>query len=117
MRTGPQRRATAGRLAAVVAILSLAGCAQERWEVPATGPGEVWFVGMAYPEGDWTPCVDDDSVAESHMTADMPTSRAAATFTPEADEDDVRRVLDCLDRSLTGGDVSVGVTAQRDDAG
>ncbi len=84
-------------------------------EVPAAGAGEVWVVGIGYPEGDWAGCFEDDSVAQSLMSADMPASRAAATFTPQASEEDVRRVVDCLDRSLTGGDVSVGVTAQRTD--
>lgn len=112
MGTGP-RRWTAGRLSVMVAGVLLAGCAGERAaDVPAAGADEVWVVGIGYPEGEWASCFEDDSIAQSLMTFDMPTSSATATFTAEARELDVRRVLDCLDRSLTGGDVSVSVTAQ-----
>lgn len=115
MRARRQPRMVAGQLSVMVAVVLLAGCAEERNpEVPAAGAGDVWVVGIGYPEGEWVPCFEDDSVAETLMTADMPASSASATFTPQASEEDVRRVLDCLDRSLTGGDVGVRVVAQRD---
>lgn len=105
----------AARLSVMVPVLLLAGCAEDRRaEIPAAGADEVWVVGIGHPRGEWTSCFEDDSVAESLMTADLPSSSASATFTPQAREEDVRRVLDCLDRSLTGGDVSVRVTAVRD---
>ncbi|WP_258724341.1 hypothetical protein [Cellulomonas sp. NS3] len=58
------------------------------------------------PRGDLGAC-DDDAVAESLMTADAPPWSATMTFEPEASEADVRRVLGCLDRSLTSGRITV----------
>lgn len=91
----------------ITAVL-LVGCAQARGaEVPPTGAGEVWVVEIGYPEGDWATCFEDDAVARSVTTLDLPASRATATLTADADEHDVRRILDCLDGSRSGGDVSV----------
>jgi hypothetical protein len=78
------------------------------------GDGEVWVVGIRHPQGDWASCFDDDSIASSLMTADLPSSGGSATFTPDAREGDVRRVLTCLDRSLTSGTAAVTVTALLD---
>lgn len=75
----------------------------------------MWVVTIRDPEGEWAGCFEDDAVAESLTTLDMPPSSATATFAPQAGEEDVRRVVDCLDRVLAGGDVSVGVTARRTD--
>lgn len=95
-----------------VALVLLAGCGPDvPGEVPARGDGEVWVVSLDHPEGDWAVCLTDEAVADSVMTADVPTSAASATFGASAGEEDVRRVLDCLDRALTGGDA--GVTARR----
>ena len=102
-----------GRLSVMTAVVLLAGCVAERHpQTPAAKAGEVWVVGIGYPEGEWASCFEDDSVAESLMTADLPASSATAAFTPQASAKDVRHALDCLDHSLTGGDVSVTVTAQ-----
>lgn len=100
--------AAAGGLPLMIAVALLAGCAAEvPAELPAAGEGDAWVVGIRYPQGEWSECFEDDSVAEALMTADMPASGATATFTRGAREEDVRRVLGCLDRSLTGGTVTV----------
>lgn len=96
----------AGRLPVSLAVVLLVGCAEERHaETPAAGADEVWVVGIGYPKGEWTSCFDDELIAESLMTA---------TFRPRASEEGVRRVVDCLDRSLAEGDVSVSMMAQPD---
>ncbi|WP_024288545.1 hypothetical protein [Cellulomonas sp. KRMCY2] len=92
----------------MVVVALLAGCAAGvPAEIPEAGEDDVWVVGIGYPQGEWAGCFEDDSVAEALMTADMPASSATATFTRGAREEDVRRVLGCLDRSLTGGAVTV----------
>ena len=96
----------------MVAAAFLAGCTSQPsvetpTDIPVARDGDVWVVGIGYPTGEWFECFKDDSVAEAIMTTSLPSSAASATFTPEATEKDVRRVLDCLGRSLTGGTVSV----------
>lgn len=108
MRVRAGSRWAAGAVAAVV----VAGCgATVPSDVPSRADGEVWVVGIGDPRGGWSECFDDDAVAESLMTADLPTSGASATFRAAASEEDVRRVLDCLDRALTEGTVSVTTRA------
>ncbi|MGW6130142.1 hypothetical protein ACWFNE_08965 [Cellulomonas sp. NPDC055163] len=76
-------------------------------DVPAAPPeGGPWVIGIRHPRGDLSAC-GDDAVAESLMTADVPPSSATITLEPWASAADARRVLDCLDRSLTGGEVTV----------
>lgn len=109
MRTGDGRGAHArplGRLVALLALSGLAGCGSSM-EVPALHEGEVWIIGIADPRGDWSECFSDDSIEQALTTADMPASSSTATFRQEAEEGDVRKVMACLDRSLTGGEVAV----------
>lgn len=112
------RRATAAAVAVLLlgaGALLAAGAGGAPVQVPARGgDGEVWVVGIRHPRGDWATCFDDDTISSSLMTADLPTSGASATFTPTAQEANVRRLLNCLDRSLTSGTVAVTVTALPD---
>lgn len=101
------RRVTAavvgGAALAVVAVLLAGRGPGDAPEIPEGGP---WVVEIRHPRGDLGAC-DDDAVAESLMTADAPPSSATIAFEPWASDADVRRVLDCLDRSLTGGEITV----------
>lgn len=93
----------------VAAALALGGCTGVI-DVPAKEPDEVWVVAITDPRGGWSACFDDDAVAQSIMSGDLPTSGASAAFHRDAVEDDVRRVLGCLDGAHTGGRVRVSTT-------
>ncbi|MEP7762872.1 hypothetical protein [Sanguibacter sp. 25GB23B1] len=76
-------------------------------EIPSEGP---WSIGISHPggpQGDVTSCVRDRSVSSSLMSADLPSSGTSIQLEDSATRDDVQRVLDCLDRALSGGDISV----------
>jgi hypothetical protein len=73
--------------------------------IPADGP---WTISVTLPEGDWSTCFDDAAVAESIMSASMPTSGASARLHDDATRGDVERLLACLDARLTSGTVTVG---------
>lgn len=105
-----RRSIAAGAALLLVAVaLAAAGGHRVPADVPERRDGDVWVVGISHPRGGWSACFDDDAVAESLMTADLPSSGASATFAVDASESDVRRVLGCLDRTLTGGEVTVRV--------
>lgn len=103
-----RRSVAAGAVLLLVAVVLAAGGGHRvPADVPERRDGDVWVVGISHPRGGWSACFDDDAVAESLMTADLPTSGASATFAVDASGSDVHRVLRCLDRTLTGGDVTV----------
>lgn len=67
-----------------------------------------WTVDVGQPRGDaWQECLDDAALSEGIMSLDLPTSHVSAPFLDDATLDDVERVLACLERGLTSGDVSV----------
>jgi len=92
-------------LLGVGAALALgAGYSHDEVAIPDDGP---WVIGLEDPRGRWAECFDDDVVAQSLATADMPTSHASATLHPTATKADVRRITGCLDDFLTGGAMTV----------
>lgn len=92
-------------LAIALALSALAGLGSRPAGIPEQGP---WGISLSYPEGDWSTCVDDPSMTDGQMTADMPVSRVFVSSAPGATEADVQRVLDCLSARMTGGTVEVG---------
>lgn len=104
-----RHRVVAGGGVLVLLVVALVAVRTPRvpHELPALRAGEVWIVALRYPEGDWSGCFDDDSVAQALMTADLPVSAATATLGPDAREADVHRILACVDRRLTGGTITV----------
>jgi len=105
-------RAVRGKVGAVVALLvavglalsALAGLGSQPPRIPPEGP---WVVALEYPEGAWQGCLEDPSLTDGRMTADLPVTRATARTVPDATAADVRRVVDCLARGMTGGSVHV----------
>jgi hypothetical protein len=105
-------RVVRGKVGVVVALLvaiglalsALAGLGSRPLAIPTDGP---WLITLGYPEGDWSTCLDDAAITDSIMSADLPTSSVSAQTVPEATAADVRRVVGCLSRSMTGGTVQV----------
>ncbi|WP_407342408.1 hypothetical protein [Pengzhenrongella phosphoraccumulans] len=75
--------------------------------IPGDGP---WAIALDHPQGGWSRCFDDEAVAEAVMSADQPSSSAAATLRTSATKDDVERIATCLDQSLTGGTATITET-------
>ncbi|MFS0698663.1 hypothetical protein AB6N24_01685 [Cellulomonas sp. 179-A 4D5 NHS] len=107
MRVARRSVALGAALLLVAVTLAATGGRRVPADVPELRDGDVWVVGISHPRGGWSVCFDDGAVAESLVTADLPTSGASATFAVGASESDVRRVLGCLNRHLTGGEVAV----------
>ena len=94
-------------LAVALALSALAGLGTPPVGIPDEGP---WAIALSSPEGEWTGCLDDPAMSEPLMSSDLPVSRVVAASAPGATEADVRRVVDCLSASLTGGTIEVGRT-------
>ncbi|MGV8965419.1 MAG: hypothetical protein ACOH2F_03995 [Cellulomonas sp.] len=94
-----------------VAVLGLGASILAGGAPPTTGttiPGDgPWVIAIDHPRGDWNRCFDDPAVAESLMSADLPSSRAAATLRTTATKADVERIATCLDRYLSGGTATI----------
>ena len=92
-------------LAVALALSALAGLGARPAELPEQGP---WSIGLAYPEGGWSACLDDPALVDGVMTSDEPVSGVSVSTGPGATRADVQRVLDCLSANMTGGTVHVG---------
>lgn len=94
------------------AITALRGGGATTIEIPAQGP---WTVAVA---GDLTgvpECVQDPAVAESYMSADLPSSGGSLVLAVDADAGDVERVVRCLARVVDPARIAVVTTpTQRD---
>ncbi|MCM3661892.1 hypothetical protein M3148_12960 [Georgenia satyanarayanai] len=108
----PARRRVASPVVLAVVAIAVIALAVFVWSnsrstaIPAEGPWGIW---VSYPEGDSAHCYDD-AVEHAFYTTDYPGSSLAVTFVPEATRDDVKRVLACMEDSLTSGEVEVGQT-------
>jgi len=72
-------------------------------EIPAQGP---WTVLVA---GDLSSvdCADDPAVAQSYMSADLPSSRGGLVLVADARVSDVERVVTCVARGIDPARISV----------
>ncbi|WP_258723259.1 hypothetical protein [Cellulomonas sp. NS3] len=89
----------------IAALVALAGAAAVRGfgsggpggasnvEIPPQGPWVVSITGKVEPA---LGCFDDPAVQTSVMSADMPTTGASGRLKPDADIEDVRRLVECL---------------------
>ncbi|ADG73002.1 hypothetical protein Cfla_0082 [Cellulomonas flavigena DSM 20109] len=82
-------------------------------DIPAQGP---WTVGVAGDLGRVPECVRDPAVAESYMSADMPSSGGSLVLDVDADAADVERVVRCLARVIDPARIGVMTTPTPRDA-
>jgi hypothetical protein len=99
-------------LAVALALSALAGLGARPQGIPDEGP---WAIALSHPEGDWSRCLDDPAMTDPLMTSDLPVSRVVAGSAAGATEADVRRVVDCLSATLTGGTIEVSQAGGADD--
>jgi len=97
-------------LAVALAASMLAGLGSGR-AASADDSAEPWGIALSYPEGDWSSCLDDPAVLDGLTSADIPVSRVTARSAPGATEADLRRIVDCLSSSMTGGSIDVGTSS------
>ncbi len=106
-----------GKVGVIVALLvavglalsALAGLGSRSAAIPAEGP---WLIGLERPEGGWSACLDDPALTEGFMSADEPVSAVTVQTVPGATVADVRRVADCLSRTMTGGSAHIRTAAR-----
>lgn len=103
----------------IAALIALAGVAAARGigsgglgqasdvEIPPQGP---WVVSITGQVGPALGCFDDPAVQSSVMSADMPSTGASARLKPDADIDDVRRLVECLASRIDAEAIDVRTT-------
>ena len=88
-------------LAVALALSALAGLGARPRGIPSDGP---WAILLTAPVGEWSTCVDDPAMTDPITGED----RVTVVSAPGATEADVRRVVECLSTTLTGGTIEVG---------
>jgi len=72
------------------------------------GSGDTWQVAVLRPSPHPPDaCAEDESVASSIISLDMPSSHVSYSLHPGSSEDDAKRVAACLEKGLTSGAITV----------
>lgn len=90
--------------------LALGSCGTAPAETSiTTGTSNGWSVAVLGPRGG-APiehCLEDPLIEESLQTANLPSTHLGIKLVPEATREDAARIADCLQRSLSSGEVSI----------